>query len=145
MDGDTNLFIDWQVPQADSSSGDAELFRRGSGTRSIRHGWKRVDLSSMLLAVRQHLFQLFRVATSSPATRRRIFAYLAFARARAAGSASSGGSTTQVRTYCNRLFPLRRGTSRNPLPSGRRRGQMCPRSRNQCFARFAFIASMMDL
>src|SRR5947208_5676897 len=31
---------------------------------------KRVDLSSMLLAVRQHLFQLFRVATSSPARRR---------------------------------------------------------------------------
>src|SRR6266568_4552381 len=43
----------------------------------------------------------FRVATSSPASRR-IFAYLAFARARAAGSTSSGGSTTQVRTYCNR-------------------------------------------
>src|ERR1041384_7377887 len=38
----------------------------------------------------------FRVAPSCPA-RRRIFAYLAFARARAAGSTSSGGSTTQVR------------------------------------------------
>src|SRR5438046_9856101 len=76
---------------------------------------KRVDLSSMLLAVRQHLFQVFRVATSSPATRR-IFAYLAFARARAAGSASSGGSATQVRTYCNRLFPHSRGTRRNTLP-----------------------------
>src|SRR5882762_7074872 len=43
----------------------------------------------------------FRVATSC-AARRRILAYLAFARARAAGSTSSGGSTTQVRTYCNR-------------------------------------------
>jgi hypothetical protein len=36
--------------------------------------------------------------------RPRIFAYLSLTRARAAGSTSSGGSTTQVRTYCKSEF-----------------------------------------
>ena len=59
--------------------------------------------SSLLLAMLQHLFQSGLVSSRHLfSARRRIFAYLAFARARAAGSTSSGGSTTRVRTYCNR-------------------------------------------
>ena len=74
----------------------------------------------------------FRVATSSPA-RRRIFAYLAFARARAAGSTSAGGSTTQVRTYCNRELV--------------RANCACTRVKSDCtcFAVFARVAAIRPL
>ena len=74
----------------------------------------------------------FRVATSCPA-RRRIFAYLAFARARAAGSTSSGGSTRQVRTYCNRELV--------------RANCACTRVKSDCtcFAVFARVAAIRPL
>src|SRR5437899_1373071 len=72
---------------------------------------------------------LFRVATSCPA-RRRIFAYLSLARARAAGSTSSGGSITQVRTYCNSEFV--------------RATWVCTKVNRDCtsFAIFARVAAM---
>jgi len=71
--------------------------------QAVSHGRKRIVVPHCYLLCVNTCSRVawFRVATSSPA-RRRIFAYLAFARARAAGSTSSGGSTTQVRTYCNR-------------------------------------------
>ena len=75
----------------------------GPMIQAVSHGRKRIVVPHCYLLCVNTCSRVawFRVATSSPA-RRRIFAYLAFARARAAGSTSSGGSTTQVRTYCSR-------------------------------------------
>jgi hypothetical protein len=75
---------------------DTYIFIDGECLKQIHHGCLPRDSTSSRVA-------LFRVATSCPA-KRRIFAYLAFARARAAGNTSAGGSTTQVRTYCKREF-----------------------------------------
>src|SRR6267143_3371875 len=75
---------------------DTYLFIDGECLKQIHHGCLPRDSTSSRVA-------LFRIATSCPA-KRRIFAYLAFARARAAGNTSSGGSTMQVRTYCKREF-----------------------------------------
>src|SRR5213080_631910 len=67
---------------------------RGAGGRTFHHSCFPPVRTSSSVA-------LFRVATSS-AARRRIFAYLSFARARAAARTSSGGSTMQVSTYWRR-------------------------------------------
>jgi len=88
---------------ATSEAGRQEISR--SPFREITGPAEPMGLSSRLLATFEDLFEGGFVSRCDFLTgQAEDFAYLSLARARAAGSRSSGGSGTQVRTYCKRQF-----------------------------------------